>query len=315
MDARFFRSPHVLVSLLVALLIVAGGAASLAVVDRLATGLDASACDPIDLGGTPLDVRPTESTAGPADRTLDYVFAVPKGMAGGDARACSSVGDVTMLPSTDSFAHVEIHVHGPDAASVAATTAQVRFLDLGGRLGIAAWEDHEGRSGGPFGSGAASLDVTIRLPGTGAFDATARADVGDVDVEDLLLGNLTLVDHVGDVTVRGADLDGNATVATNVGKQTLSFASVENGTMSLSSRVDDVSLHLPQRADVGYDVHASSRVGTATVDIGPTETYDAASGHGTGGDVHARSAGYASKPTQVAVDASSDVGDVEVTAS
>ena len=183
----------------------------------------------------------------------------------------------------------------------------------GGALQLAAWESRAGVGGTPFTQRGASVDVAIRVPEMGAPDVRARSDVGDVLVSQLLVGNLTITTDVGRARALGLDITGNVTMRSDVDDVELRAASIQSGSVHLTSDVGNVVAALPARADVGYDATGKSDVGNVKIDIGPTEVRDSSS-EGAGANVHARSKDYDGKLTKVVVDATSNVGDVTVTA-
>jgi hypothetical protein len=316
-SSSFFSSPQFLASAIVALLVLAGGAAAYAWIGPGSPGGfgyagDGRACDPIPLSGAPLATpAPSDETSGGV-RTIAYALPTDATRASLLA-ACSTVGDVAIAQATGT-PRVVFTIRSDDADALAdtnVTLALARTAD--GALQLAAWESRAGTSRDPFQQRGSSVDVRIEVPEWGAPDVRARSDVGDVLVSQLLVGNMTLRTDVGRARAVGVDITGNVSMQTNVHDVELRAASIQSGRVTLRSDVGTIVAALPARADVGYDVTAKSDVGDVSVNLGPTELYQG-NKDGGGGDVHARSQGYDGKPTKVVLEATSNVGAINITA-
>jgi hypothetical protein len=223
------------------------------------------------------------------------------------------VGDVEIVPASGSETRVVFTISG-DERAVQATQVEAKFARASdGGLVVAAWESRAGRSVGFFDGRGASASVRIEVPETGAFDVTASADVGDVTLRGLLVGDVTLDTDVGDASVRDADVQGNVTIRTDVGDVDAGIASITNSTVRVTTDVGDAKLRLPSRADIGYDVKATADVGDVRLEIGPTESSDHTK-EAPGETWNARSQGYSSKPAQVRVVVTTDVGSIDLEA-
>lgn len=311
MDAGFFGSKFFVIAIVAGGIVLATGAALYNVGSGF-IGDDVRGCDAPSMTGPRIDATPRDERVGDEERRVSYALPADA-LVGGLADLCVAVGEVVVTQATGDAAEVVFTIRGPSTA-VDRTQVRAEFTQRDGGLGLAAWEAVAGRTGTLVSRRSVDVTLEVRLPQTGAFDLRATSDVGDVRATSLLLGNATLSTDVGDVVATALDVQGNVTVTTDVGQVTLQLDSVQSGKIRASSDVNDVEVRLPQRADVGYDVHATTDVGDATVEIGPTERFESRS-DGPGDDVQARSQGYATKPTQVVVEATSDVGDVVVKAS
>lgn len=231
----------------------------------------------------------------------------------GLAELCVAVGEVLVQPSVDDLVRIEARIEADAQQAVDATEMVVAFAQQDGELNLAVYEARVGQSRTMFGGHGAGVTLIVQLPARGAWDLDLATAVGDVRASDLLVGNLTARASVGELRTLDLDLVGNVDVETSVGSIIIDLRSVQSGTITARADVDDVEISLPTRADVGYDVKATTSVGEVDVRIGETETYTSRD-QDVGGDVHAVSKGYASKPTQVKVDVSANVGDVVVAA-
>lgn len=311
-DTAFFRTKQFVIAAAIAILIL-GAAAATYTVNGLTAGWASSEGCHVEMAGEPIATEPAVVVdADGRHRTVTYSFDAA-GLDGGRLAACSRVGEILVEPSLDGRAHVELRIRGESADAVAATEVRAVFSRLDGGLGVAAWHQVVGEEKGMFGSRHVEITTLVRLPATGAFDVSLASEVGDLRVTDLLVGNLTLQSDVGDVRALDVDAQGDVSARSDVGDVILSLRSVQSGVLDAASDVGDIEVALPLRADVGYAVTAQSDVGETEVRIGETETHTSEE-DGVGGRVEARSRDYDSKPTKVQVHASSDVGDVGVTA-
>lgn len=312
----FFQSKYFLASGIVAVLLVAGAAATYSLTDAGNFGSFNGAhraCDPIALSGSPIATpAPTDDRSG-STRTVTYLVDLSGAKTASLLAACASVGNVRLEPSTDARARVVFTITG-DPGAVADTGVTLALATTAsGAIQLAAWENHAGVGGTPFNVRGAGVDVSIHMPELGSPDVRASSDVGDVLVSQLLVGNVTLTSDVGRVRAVGVDITGNVTMTSSVDDVELRAASIQSGHVKLQSDVGAITAALPPRADIGYDVTAKSDVGSVRVEIGATELHDSKS-DGAGGDVHARSKDYDGKLVRVVVDATSNVGDVTITA-
>lgn len=309
MDAGYFRSTPFLVALLVALGIMGTGVALYAIVgggEEWSVGSDAG-CDAPALAGAPVEVAPTDAKSDATHRTVSWTLDA-NGTQGGLLRACVDAGSVAAVESPDGAIHVVARIVGR-AEAVDATQVSAAFAKRGAGIQIAAWEARAGRAGGFGFARHADVAFEIQLPSTGRFDADASTDSGAVTLRGLLWGNLSLSADSGDVTLESADLAGNATLLVDSGTVRAQLSGVGPGAIRAGADSGTIRLTLPQRADVGYDVTGSAASGDVSVSIGETERYEKQDD-----DVRAVSKDYASKPTQVRVNASVDSGIVEVVA-
>lgn len=315
MEPGYFTSRQFLVAAAVAAFLVAGAAAAWSFgAGEGGIVLDARACQAPAHLGTQIPTTPRVERDEDGERVVAS-YDVDAGEAvGGSVHVCTAVGEVLVEPSPDALAHLQVRVAGePDA--VAATSYGTWFGRHDGTLVLQAWVERQASSGSFWGmrNGAEAV-IVLQVPMTGAYDVVALADVGDARVGALLVRELRVETAVGEARATGVDLTGNATISSDVGRAVLSAASVQTGTISVASDVDDVEVELPRRADVGYDVTASADVGDVDVEVGDTEL-DERDSDGPSASAHVRTAGYASKPTQVRVVATADVGSVRVVAS
>ncbi|HVM44858.1 MAG TPA: hypothetical protein VM582_02890, partial [Candidatus Thermoplasmatota archaeon] len=217
-------------------------------------------------------------------------------------------------PAAGSTLELVLVVESIAPVAVEATEVDARFRADGERLILGAWESKRGEARTFARGDSASVRMTLRVPASGPYAIAASNDVGDIRIIGLLVGPLHARTDVGDVIAKDVDLVGNATLRTNVGDAILHARSVVTGAISVRSDVGDAEALLPSRVDVGYDARASTDVGEAVIRIGDTETFESKAS-GPGEVEHARSAGFADKPTQVTVRATTDVGDARIVAS
>lgn len=307
-DPGFLRTRFFAVAALVAALVLGGAAAAYLVADGFDAGSSAS-CDAVDVPGARIAAEPVVEDEG-ARRTYRWTIDAAAYRAG-VASGCLSVGELLVEPSPDGRVHLEARVTADAAEAVQATRIAASFADEGGRLNVDVRELERGVARGGFRDEGAQVALVVRLPAQGAWDVRAANDVGDVRVSGLLVGNLTLESDVGDVRALDVDVSGDIDASSDVGSVVLSLASVQGGEIRAATDVDDIEIELPQRADLGYDVTAASDVGGVDVRIGETELYEREDRQ-VGGEVRARTRGFAEKPSQVTILARSDVGSVRV---
>jgi Putative adhesin len=311
----FVGSRPFLVSGLVALALLVAGVAAYAA-DRATLG-DASqpGCDAPRFAADH-DVAPSRvesgTVLGHARRTVTFDLPGVANATAGLLDACTVAGDVDVRPSPDAMAHVVFTITASTGAAADATDVRVALAttDAGAQLG--AWQARVGRSPSLFGMGGASADLLVEVPPMRALDANVTTTTGDVAIARLLAGNVSVRSTTGDVTLTAVDLAGNLTAGTTTGDLDVDLASVQTCHLDLRSRTGDVTLDAPPRADVGYDATADSTTGDVTVHAGATELDERGTGH-SGGHEHARTQGFAQKPTQVVVDATATTGDVTLT--
>lgn len=310
MGSGYLRSRHFVVAASLAALVLAGGASAYYVggIERTLALRPACATPVLEGTGLPLDLsRTTEDN----ERRRDETYRLnASGLRGGALLLCLDVGEVHVEPAEGDG--VLAQVASDSAAAARATKVEVRAHADGDRLVVAVWQTSRGQARSLFHDESASTRLVLRVPTTGPFTLDATTGVGDVRVIGLLLGETRLASDVGNVALRGVDLQGNATIETGVGDATLDAASVVGGRLRVSADVGNAEALLPQRADVGYDVRASTDVGEVVIRIGDVEASDS-QGDGPGERETARSSGYAGKPTKVVVEAATSVGDARVT--
>lgn len=311
MDPEFFRTKYFLVAAIVAGLLLGGAASAYFANDRFTwSGNDEDGCFPRFTGGDELAPASRREINESERRTITWTFNA-SALTAGEAALCVAIGELLVEPSPDDSVHVEARIHSRSQAAIDATEVVVEFAQQGDKLNLAAYEARVGHANGAFGDDEAELTLIVRLPARGAWDLDADTAVGDVRVSDLLVGNLTASASVGEIRTLEIDLIGDFDVKTSVGSIIVDLRSVQTGSIVANADVDNVEISLPTRADVGYDVTATANVGDVDVRIGETETYTSRDEE-VGGDVHAVSKGYSSKPTQVTIDVGTNVGDIRV---
>lgn len=313
----FLRSKEFVVALVVAGLVVAGGA--VAMYPGGGFGLRVSserACDAPTVEGAALQASrsdATERAGATVVRTVEYELP-PTAAESGFVTLCVAVGDVDVKPSPDGTTVVRfiLESDGPGAADAVGAVAVDAQFRMGARgLSVAAWETASARVGGWWGErDGASVDLEVLLPERASQDLDVRTSVGRVVASDLLLRDVDVIVEVGEVLVEAVDIAGNASLGTQIGDVRFRPTSIQGG-LALVVEVGDVIVDLPSRADLGYSVVAATEVGEVVVEIGDTEelreSEDAA-----GERVEARTRGYADKPSRVVVAANAEVGDIAI---
>lgn len=318
MDTRFFTSKEFLISGLIALVILGAGVAASGAVFE--SGIRSSqGCSVPAPPGQALDPRIQDTGVNwdgdRFERVVTYTLdQAPDGPATLDL--CTNVGDVEITPSSDGEYRVQAVItnDGPGAdEAVDRTRVTVAMTEANGRLHIAADQPHQVNAQRWFESRSTRVDIELQVPPGHAHALDVRTDVGDITLAALAFGELDLVTDVGDVDGQGISLEGPLEARTDVGDIDLALASVATATYELRTDVGDIDLALPSTEDTGYDVEASADVGGVDVAIGPTEhrSHDSS---GASEETTARSEGYAEKAHRVRIDAQSDVGSIEITA-
>lgn len=264
-------------------------------------------------GGRPLEaVREDTGVLGGDPRRVVTYELNASDLAGGDLRACSSVGDLEVSPSDDGRAHVVFTIESEkpgDRDLVRDAVVRATFVEEdGGLLLVAA---HEAKREEQQKGHSVQVSVRISLPPSGPYAFHLTTGVGDVHLDGFLSRGVAAHTGVGDVGIFGMDMTGDVAASTGTGDMDVDLTSVESGTVAASSGVGDVHVFVPSRPDIGYDAHASTGVGAVHVEIGPTEDHQADKSN-VGGDVRARSKGYADRPVKVEVSATTGVGDVGI---
>lgn len=311
----FLASKYFLVSAIIATVIV-GGAAGAYYVGTSYGGFTFSsqeACEAPALTGAPIAATPQVESDNSGRRRIETYVVDAASFAGGSLDLCISVGEIYVEPSEGPNVELVFTIDGDQARAVADTEVAAEFRSEDGGLVVGAWEPWRGRSEGVFRGDSAEVRLTLRVPASGAYDVRAVNDVGDVRVRGLIVHELRAQTDVGNVLVRDVDLTGNATLVTDVGDAILAALSVQTGEIIVRSDVGTAEAALPLRADVGYDAHAATNVGDAVLRIGETEFHEA-DADGPSEEERARSSGFATKPTKVTVDVTTDVGDARITA-
>lgn len=313
MDTGFFTSKPFVVGAIVAAVILGIGVSAYAFGGGPSTsGLAFErGCDPPALGGIPIAVEPNVTVDRAGERRTVVYALDAAAFQGGEIDLCAIVGDIVVEPAPGSRAELVFVIVNDAQAAVAATEVDAAFSAQGDRLLVAGWEPVAGKSRMLYDSNTAHVQVTLRVPASGAWAVRAATDVGDARVDDLLLGDVELTSDVGNLALAGVDLQGNATLRANVGDARADLASVQAGRIDIVSEVGDVDVALPQRADVGYDAVGETDVGEVELRLGQSEDYGS-EGDGPGERERAKTAGFASKPTKVTVEATTSVGDVRI---
>lgn len=313
MEKGFFGSREFVVSLVLALAVVAGGAIAIGTGFRGGGSVEYASCDRPLLPGAELPVAAPEVESSRTLRTVRYVLDAA-GREGGAVAACAHFGDVRIGLSPDDKVRVTFTI-ASDGMSDILDRAEVRLAvhDQGAGLGVGAWVAREGGISRFGSTSVAYADVEILLPATGAYEVDAETEHGLVALDGLMTRGARLVSSFGDVEVAGVDAGGNLTASSEHGEVRVALAGVHTSAVHVVSRFGSVTARLPARADVGYNVTAATSFGDVDVQVGPVESYDT-DDEGMGGRVHVRTVGYDGKPTQVEVLAESDHGDVVVTA-
>lgn len=306
LEPGFATSKPFIVGAIVAVLIVGVGAASYTTANDQGWFGGTSNCDPIRVpGGTPGIIAADQRE--PERREIE--ITVPRAPQGGAVELCIAVGEIVVTRAPGDVPELTLTIRGPSGA-VDSTVVETLTSTENGRLRLAVWESQQGRQGTLGNTRSATVALELSLP-DGLWDLHAYTHVGEVHVSDVRVGTLRLSSEVGNVVATQLNSEGNTTVTTSVGSITLDYESVQSSRIRATSNVDGVEIRLPERADVGYKVHAWANVGDVDIDIGPTENLvndrDA-----TGAEVNAQSRGYDNKPTQVEIEATADVGDVLV---
>lgn len=314
MDSRFFGSKYFAVAAAVAAAILVGAASAYYMTDAGATYQTLDACDAPALGGSEVSVTPRVEVDDDGERRMEAYTWNTTGLVGGRLDLCLAVGEIDVEPADGDALSVEVETYSGSARAVADTKTEVRFAKDGDRLVLAAWESARGAERSLFDGNGAAVRLVLRVPPSGAFTVHATNDVGDIRVSGLMVEDPTFQTDVGSVLVRNVDVVGNATLISNVGDTILHATSVTSGAIRLTSDVGNAEAQLPQRADVGYDVTATTDVGEAFIAIGDVESSES-EGEGPGEHRSARTSGFASKPTRVTVEATTDVGDARIVAS
>lgn len=309
-DRGFFASKYFVLSAVVAVGIVAGGATAYYAGGRVFSQWH-DGCDAPVLAGAPLTFFATQTLSDQGERRTVRYTADLGAFQGGALDLCVDVGEVLLSATNGTSIEVEFLVESDHATAVQATQVEAALRDEGGRLVLAAWESQRGEAGSWLGTQSARVRLTVRVPASAAYEVRAVSNVGDVRVSDLLASTLRLETDVGDVVATRLDLQGDATLMADVGDAILSAVSVQTGEISLASNVGNVEAELPASVDVGYDAHASADVGEVMVRLGDTESHES-DGEGPGETESARTSNYAQKPTQVVVRARTDVGDARI---
>ncbi|MEA3200447.1 MAG: hypothetical protein QOE90_1875 [Thermoplasmata archaeon] len=302
----FVGSRPFVVAVVVAVALLALGVGAFAA-DRAAFGFasrDACAAPAGSAGHELLPARTQNGTVnGRPARTVTFDVDGLANATGARLLACATVGDITLGASPDAKAHVTFTIVG--RAGGALDASEVRVALHGSDLD--AWVARLGESRGLFGLSGASADVEVLLPISAPLNATVTTTTGDVGVTGVLLGNADVHTTTGDVRLAKVDLQGNLTVGTTTGDQDVGLDSVTPGNVTLRSTTGDVTLHLPRRADVGYDARGDATTGDVSISLGNAEVDERSEGH-----AHVRTQGFATKPTQVVVGARTTTGDVHV---
>lgn len=304
------------VFLVVFLIVAIVAVVAIAGITAFWTGARAEAsCSVPSPGGTAFAVSPVDSgvtTRGEeAVRVLTY--HVPAGeLARGVLAVCTGVGEVKVAPSDDGDAHLVLTIHADgrnERESVEAARTNATFTRSGDALGVAAWVEDQGGRGIPFfGNALAHVDVELRVPDSWPHALHAAADVGRVEVTGLRLSSADLAVDVGDL-VASASASGSFNAKVDVGDVDVTLSEVENATVQATADVGDVRVRVP--SGPGYDVTVASDVGDARVSLPDARVVERDDGP-PGTSVHARTDGYDAAPVRVMVDATADVGDVEV---
>lgn len=309
----FLASKGFLVGATVAAFVVAGSAVAWYTATKDgAFAVTTSDCGSV-FGGRALDadVIDTGASGGALRRVVTFKVNVSD-LEGGDLRACTSVGDVEVSPSEDGQAQVVFLIEGQDEGDrdlVRDAKVTAVFVEEAGGLLLVA--EHEATREENRGGHSLQVSVRVRVPASGPYAFDLATGVGDLHLDGFLAEKISASTGVGDIDLMGIDSKGDVEAETGVGDVEIDLMSVESSHVTARTGTGDVFLAIPERPDVGYDAYASTGVGRIEVDVGPTDTYDKSESN-VGGDVHARSKGFADRPVQVRIDANTGVGDVAV---
>lgn len=309
MDPRYFQSRYFVISAIIAVGIVAAAASAYSFVEG-GTFSYSGGCSEPELPGRALALAAPVSTEDDRSRTLEQT-ANATDYDAVRLDLCVAVGEIIIEPTSADSLTATWLVEADDRSAVEGTDVLLSFRDDAGTLVIAAWEPQVGRSTTVFGDRGTVARLTVHVPMDLLADVRAHVDVGDVHASGIRASALDMGADVGSVVANLPELQGDARMSADVGDVTLSLGSVQGANLTLSADIGSVELELPSRADIGYDVSASTDIGDVRVNLGETERYDR-QGEGPGSRVDARSSGYATKPTQVKVRATTDVGNIGV---
>lgn len=307
----FIASKGFLVGATVAAFVVAGSAVAwYAATQEGALAITTSECGSV-LGGRALDAARDDTgvVGGEPRRIVTYTVNASE-LAGGDLRACTSVGDLEVAPSDDGNASVVFVIHSDEARDrdrVADAIVRAAFVAEDGGLLLVAAHDERKRDG----DDSISVDVRVLVPATGPYAFHLSTGVGDLRLDGLAAREIAASTGVGDIGVFDVASEGDVTLSTGVGDIETDLASTASSRVTAGTGTGDIMLFMPGGPDVGFEVHATTGVGSVHVDIGPTEAREG--GKSTvGDDVRTRSKGYEAKATKVQIEANTGVGDVSV---
>jgi hypothetical protein len=225
----------------------------------------------------------------------------------GTLEACAPVGSVNVTSGAVASVFFHLRADGIGAADWVANTAVSGAFTTGG---IAASVDHV--AAGPD-IGSHEIDIVITVPSSITWRPLIQADVGDIAINGVNLSEANIHADTGTITLRTPTLSGASAVDADTGDVVLVATGMRNGTIHAHADTGMIVLKLPAGSSFGYNVTASADTGSANVDIGTTSSKTIHTS-GSGETNEQVSAGFASKPVQVSIDASTDTGDVNVEA-
>lgn len=220
--------------------------------------------------------------------------------------ACSISGDVTVRPSRDGMARVTVLVTARSQEALDDTRVKVGYAP-GDAARLAVWVDRFAETRTFFGTYGSDVEITLELPTSAPVDVRALTTSGDVEVRELLVRDVDLESTSGDMLLDRVDLAGNLTAQVTSGDMDFHISSVVGGNVTLSGTSGDISLRLPERADVGYDARVDVTSGDISLDLGPKEIDESSRGH-----AHARTQGYAAKPAHEDIRIEVTSGDIDI---
>jgi hypothetical protein len=258
------------------------------------------------------------------ERSRVYTFEASQ-FAGGAIDVCSEYGFVKVSGTSGTQGRVEIIVRNPfpgGERAVDDTRVAAELRVMNGRLQIGVAQLTQGvtsfRSFFAKGSRAATVDVVIQVPRSGAYELNMIANHQRITIQNLDVRGL-LEGYASPGADINAGLDGPLTVRLNgvsyqaqwsgagglQGGTIARLRPLRSGSVEFKAEEGDVRLELVGN-DVGLEVTTNSLSGDE-IQIGPTDASRAERG-----SAYARSAGFERAAIQVPVRASSAKGSVTV---
>jgi hypothetical protein len=284
-----------------------------------------SRCQPAHLQGTPLEVERVDAgvhvVSDHVQRVLTYRFDASPFL-GGDIYLCADMGRIEILDSDDTQARLEIRLEasGQEATkAVTETTIATSFTSDGVRFSIEAWPTTLGvTTDEPL----VWIHMRLTVPVSASYTVDATAGHGGVGVHQLSLerGRLGGFDGLKAKTRQGYsgghDLDhvsvlGDLEINMPDGPIAGTLYALSSSRVTAHTNRGDIQLFFADDSQAGFEVVAGTNQGTVKVDIGPTETADDTRQQYVS-ERRARSQGYAEKPIQVNVEATTLAGNIVI---